>query len=146
MKNTLFIILAIAILILIVIGGFWGLANYQKGVSISTDKREYSSGDALTVTIKNKLDRRACFSSCYPYYLERETSQGNWESYKYQDCGSEDLAENCIDPGQTKTFEMALPELEMKNHRLAIPLCLNCVPNQEFKAENWFYSNKFVIK
>jgi len=146
MKNILFIVLAVLVVILIGVGVLWELANYQKGVSINTDKKEYTSGDVLTVAIKSKLDKRACFSSCYPYYLERETSQGNWESYKYQDCGNEDSVENCVEPGQTKTFELTLPELEMDNHRLAIPICLISSANQEFKAESWFYSNKFVIK
>ena len=124
---------------------FWKMGRYLKEVRFSTDKEEYASDEKLKFKAINGGEKRVCFSSCYPYYIEKSVS-GKWEAYQYQNCQNPNLAENCVEPGKIKAFEMTLPSLGKDSYRLAIPVCVECQLNAPFKEENWSYSNEFVIK
>ena len=145
-----FLILIVLIIFLIFLGVGWlGWKGYQttiKGISISTNQKEYTRGDNPKIKIKNNLRKTVCFSSCYPYYLER--NNGALKSYHYNDCLFPDMAEICIEPGQVKAFELLLDKMEIEGstHRVAVPACIGCALKENFRKDNFFYSNKFIIK
>ncbi len=144
---TIFLILAIVVLVLIVLGGVLDLSGKRGKASIAeviTEKKEYRSGDSLEVKIKNVSDREICFSTCYPYYIEAEKE--GWKSYKYLPCKGEDMVDSCVGPKEKKAFQLSLPELEGGPHRLAVPVCVECQKGERFQDEHWFYSNQFEIK
>ncbi len=147
-KNPLTIIpkVIIVVLILIIIGlgfSFLKVAKYTRSVNIITDKTEYSNESALKVKIENGLKEKICFSSCYPYYLEKKNT--GWEGYNYSDCLKDNLNDKCVDAKQVKAFEIKLPSLEKGTYRLAIPICAGCNVPEKFKKDQWFYSNEFII-
>jgi hypothetical protein len=159
MNNQMNKNLLIAILIAIILFGILGMAgwlawrNYlRQKVNILTDKTEYHQGESLKVNIKNNLIKNICFSSCYPYYLEREKSEPGsptkiWEIYLYSKCDRENLNEKCIEPGKTKAFEINLSEyVEVGFHRIALPVCVGCKVGEKFKESKRFYSNEFLVK
>ena len=69
-----------------------------------------------------------------------------WESYQYGECPRPNLAEKCERSGEIKGFELTLAEAEKGLHRLAVPVCINCQDQEEFKETKRFYSNEFIIK
>jgi len=149
MKKNL--ILTISIILLILLGiGWLGWKRYEvsvNGISISTDRREYAKGENPKIKIKNNLEKTVCFSSCYPYYLER--NNGKLKPYSYSsDCLSPDLSEVCIEPGQVKAFELILDGVEVEEafHRVAVPACIGCALKESFRKDKIFYSNRFEIK
>ena len=118
-------------------------------VNVSTEKTEYNIGDILKVKIENDLKERICFSSCYPYYLEKKEEE-EWKSYNYMDCSDSNLVESCVNPRKVKAFEITISseDLEKINpgfHRIAIPACVGCNVDEEFREDQRFYSNEFVI-
>ena len=115
-----------------------------KNISVLTDKGEYEIGEELKVKIKNSTDETLCFSSCYPYYIERK--DGVWDRYRYQNCPKENITDKCVDPHEVKAFELTIPELIRGNHRLSIGACINCGLNEIFKADKNLISNQFIIK
>jgi len=143
-KNPLKIVVGVVILILILI--ILGLGFSQKQVNVLTDKIEYANGDTLKVKVANNLNESICFSSCYPYYFERKETMAEWRSYDYSTCPTENLNEKCLEPKQIKAFELVLPLLQKGAHRIAIPACVGCNIQEEFKQDKWFYSNEFTIK
>ncbi|MBZ9571894.1 hypothetical protein KJA15_00945 [Patescibacteria group bacterium] len=138
------ILVVLIILIVLIIG--WLVWKYQisGNVLITTDKTEYEQKETLRVKIKNNFRKNVCFSSCYPYYLERKTEE--WKSYLYGDCQKKDLIETCVNPGEVKAFEITLSPVEAGLHRIAIPICSDCKTGEEFKESRKFYSNEFTIK
>jgi hypothetical protein len=96
------------------------------------------------VKIKNNFGRQICFSSCYPYFLEKKNEK--WESYKYAECQKFDGNGHCITAGDLKAFELTLPEGIKGIHRLAVPVCIGCKSQDPFKETTRFYSNEFTIK
>ena len=124
--------------------GWRGYQLQKAEVSIVTDKTEYEKGKTLRVKIKNNLWEHICFSSCYPYYLEKKNEK--WESYQYVDCYDFDSNGKCISPGQTKAFELTLPGVPDGLHRLALPVCIDCKSEDSFREDKRFYSNEFTIK
>lgn len=128
---------------LIVLGLFFILER-SKGVEVSTDKNSYGAGNALTVSIKNNLGGEICFSSCYPYYLEKKRS--DWVDYDYDECLKRDEVAKCIRQGDVKTFKIVLTQSETGEHRLKIPVCVECQIGQDFKADKVYYSNSFQIQ
>jgi len=148
MKKFLILIVLITFLILLGIGwlGWKGYQTTIKGISISTNQEEYARGDNPKIKIKNNLRKTVCFSSCYPYYLER--NNGALKSYHYNDCLFPDVAEICIEPGQVKAFELLLDKMEIEGatHRVAVPACIGCALKENFRKDNFFYSNKFIIR
>jgi len=145
-------ILIILIIFLILFGISWmGWKGYQmsvKGVSISTSQKEYPRGENPKIKIKNNLRKRICFSSCYPYYLEKVNDGLKSYHLRYNDCLFPDVAEVCIEPGQVKAFELLLDEMEIEKtvHRIAVPACIGCALKENFRKDNFFYSNIFIIK
>lgn len=115
-----------------------------KPVRISIDRADYKIGDSLEVVIKNNFNRQICFSSCYPYLIERETEDHNWTAYPYSECGH-DLVHKCIEPGAERKFRLAMDEVEPGQNRLKIPICVDC-QGRVFSAEFAYYSNNFDIK
>jgi len=151
-KNLIPIILVIIIAILVIgwLGWKWYKSprgqNEQVGLSISTYQKEYNTNENPKIKIENKATEPICFSSCYPYYLEKK--DGLIKSYTYGSCPHEDVVENCVNPDQVKAFELILDHMgaEKGLHRIAIPACVGCALNQNFRQDKFFYSNEFVIK
>jgi len=115
--------------------------------SINIEKTEYQAGDSLRLKIKNNFGKQLCFSTCYPYYLERKVKI--WELYPYVECNKDNIHNGCIQDGKEKAFELTLPkkgEIEAGLHRLAIPVCITCSPDQIFYEDLIFHSNEFLIK
>lgn len=135
------VILAVLILVAYFIGGKEGK---EEIISVITDKEEYNSGDSLKVKIANNTEERFCFSSCHPYYIEKR--DGEWVSYKYEDCPEEDKVDSCVDPKEIKAFELTIPPLEKGAHRLMIQACAGCSSNELFTKEKELFSNQFIIK
>ena len=136
-------LLIAAFLVLIIIGILGFLWKVQK-VVVSTEQQQYGNGGLLKVKIKNYFLRNVCFSSCYPYYLEKKN--GVWKSYLYQNCDKPDTIEKCIEPGQTKAFEIPLPIVREGLHRIIVPICKNCEIGENFQETGRFYSNEFELK
>jgi len=111
---------------------------------ITTEKAEYLAGDNLRLKIKNDSGKELCFSTCYPYFLERK--EENWERYNYVECKQTNIHNGCIKSEKEKAFELTLPEVEAGLHRLVVPVCSECKPEEGFKEETEFYSNEFLIK
>jgi hypothetical protein len=136
-------LIALVILLAIIITYRGTLESKTKAI---TDKTEYEKDDVLKVKIENNLEKNICFSSCYPYYIEKK--DGVWKSYSYSGCLEDNLIEKCAGPNQTKAFQLDLPgiEIEKGTHRLAIPICVGCNLQELFREDNWLYSNEFYIK
>jgi len=111
---------------------------------ITTEKAEYLAGDNLRLKIKNDSGKELCFSTCYPYFLERK--EENWERYNYVECKQTNIHNGCIKSEKEKAFELTLPEVEAGLHRLVVPVCSEYKPEEGFKEETEFYSNEFLIK
>ena len=146
MENKDLIILSILI---ILIGGglMWQERNYSAKtalVSIKTDKMEYDKNGILKMAIKNNLWENICFSSCYPYYIEKK--DGDWKAYSYSNCSQSNINDICLNAHQAKFFEINLSFIAAGLHRLVIPACLNCKNNDTFKEDTKFYSNEFSVK
>lgn len=150
-KNIIIPIIAgIALIVVLAIFCYFFLQNRKesqnqlRGVTISTDKSEYSPGDSLKVKIENQMDKKICFSSCYPYYIQRKGE--NWENYHYVECEKQDVAENCVEPNSVKAFELTLPKIMNGIHRLFVSSCVGCELRDKFKNSENFFSNRFFIK
>lgn len=140
----------IVVLVLLILFGIFGIVKFLKdgrAVLVVTEKREYAVGEGLRLNIRNNFKKAVCFSSCYPYYFEYLVNN-KWEEYEYLTCGENDLAGNCINPGEVKGFELFIPAFKEKGsrHRLSIPVCLGCSESEKFSTQKKFYSNEFVIK
>ena len=145
-RNILIIlIVGILIFFLLIIWMGWQGFKLQKGeILVTTDKKEYIGGGILKVKIKNNFGQNTCFSSCYPYYLQRRNKI--WESYKYDECHRFNGNGYCINSGEEKAFELTLPQISEGFYRLAIPVCIGCQSEDTFREDNRFYSNQFTIK
>jgi hypothetical protein len=121
-------------------------AARSRPISVTTDQSVYRAGGALEVGIKNNFNEPICFSSCYPYLMEKEDKSGNWEMYAYMDCPKPDQASDCVAAGSEKKFRLPLQEIETGQTRLKIPVCVGCAAGQPFKASDVLYSNSFEIQ
>jgi hypothetical protein len=133
-------------IILLVLGGLCLKKPNNKTIEVTTDQQQYNNGGSLKLRIRNLLAANVCFSSCYPYYLERKESKNNsadWDAYSYQSCLYNDQIKECIDPGNTKAFEISLPKIKQGVHRLSLPACKGCAEGQTFQENERFYSNEF---
>lgn len=137
------IITIISIIIVIIVAFFVLTAKTNNTLAVITDKYQYIRDEALKLKIENSSKAFICFSSCYPYYLEKKDD--NWQRFEYSECLDKNIAEKCLSKDKVKGFEISLPDLEKGDYRLAIPVCLSCQSLQEFKQEKWFYSNEFKI-
>lgn len=146
MNKKFLIILGVGLVITLSVIVWMGWKGYQlqKGeILITTGKVEYERGENLRLKIKNNLEETICFSSCYPYYLQRKNKR--WESYKYVECYDFNGNGHCIDAEKEKFFELTLPEVSAGLHRLVLPVCIGCKDAKEFEEDKRFYSNEFWI-
>ncbi|HNP79721.1 MAG TPA: hypothetical protein PKI00_02635 [Candidatus Pacearchaeota archaeon] len=115
---------------------------------VSTDKEEYSANEKAIINIKNVSDKRACFSSCYPFYVQ--TQDQDKKFYQYEECPFEDIVSVCVDPHQDKYFEIDLGEQIIpksnSSYAFVISACLTCDTGDTFKRDDFFFSNKFIVK
>ena len=139
------ILIPIFLVLSVAVWQAWKSFSFSGSVSITTEKSEYKKGVSIIVKIANETNRNICFSSCYPYYLEKKN--GQWKSYLYDNCPRLDLTGNCIRPKGEKLFQIEdLSYAKEGLHRLAIPVCLGCNLVENFKESKRFYSNEFLIK
>ena len=144
-EDFLLIIAGLVILGIIVTLSFLVPRNIEEGnVRINTDSGDYSIGDKLRIRIENNLEEKICFSSCYPYYFEK--NEGAWNNYRYKECFEEDVVNNCVDSDSVKAFELEIPLVKTGVHRIALPACMGCGISDLFNENNRFYSNDFIIK
>lgn len=118
----------------------------EKGLSIETYQKEYQKEENPKIKITNNLEKTVCFSSCYPYYLEKDN--GYIQSYSYGSCTYPDVTEICMESSEIKAFEILLDKMKLEKglHRIAISACIGCALQQNFRKDKFFYSNKFIIK
>lgn len=113
-------------------------------IPVVLEKQEYRAGEDGKVKIANNSGGKICFSSCYPFYFEKEAG-GEWKAENYSGCKKEDLAEKCLDQNSIKAFQFVFPGLESGQYRLAIPVCDSCNEGDKFIRSKWIYSNNFKI-
>jgi len=113
--------------------------SFKNSISVKLEKVEYKTVEEGKVKITNDSGRKICFSSCYPFYFEK-----NGIATNYADCKKEDLAEKCFDKGE-KAFQFSFPNLEEGNYIMAIPVCDSCSEGDKFIKSKWIYSNNFKI-
>ena len=152
--KPLFIVGIIVLIIVAVLIGIILKSGPQELISI--DKKEYSRGDAVRVNIRNNFKESICFSSCYPYYLEQKEEE--WKSYPYSQCATSNIVADCFGPDYQyqlqpesqkgiKRFELELPlSLNTGKHRIVVPLCIGCTPEEPFRTDDLLYSDEFIIK
>lgn len=142
-KKLLLIILITAIIVLFASSFIYFKFSASKTIAVM-DKAEYKANEDGRIKIRNGFSGKICFSSCYPFYFDKENS-GTWQSVKYDRCSKDDLAEKCVDINRIKAFKFVFPDLEAGNYRLAIPVCNNCSENDKFISNEWIYTNTFKI-
>ncbi len=137
----------IGISVIFIIFSSWSIWKLQTtNVLVFTDRAEYEKGKNLIVAIQNNFQENICFSSCYPYFLEKKKSYWEWDGYRYRVCDKEDINTACIESGQVKAFEIELSWARTGLNRLVMPVCLDCKVEEQFKESKRFYSNEFIIK
>ena len=138
--------LAILALITIgVIGFYWGRNVKQSDINVKLLKQIYSKGEKARVTISNNDAQQICFSTCYPYRLQKKN--GDWGSYKYPDCPEENLNLPCVAPNEKRSFEFTLEErINNGIHRVAIPINRGGEEGEKFKEDKQVYSKPFDVK
>lgn len=119
--------------------------NDYESLSIHTDKEEYDHKDKAIIIIENISDNNVCFSSCYPFYIQKKDM--TWENFKYGQCLQKDVAETCINPYGKKAFEVSLEDMGIAsaNHRFVVTACLNCNIGDDFRIDEIFFSNEFKV-
>lgn len=121
----------------------WFVAQ-AKVVEIATRNTIYASSDFIEVSIRNESGRPVCFSSCYPYYLEKHSSQ--WEGYDYANCGQSDVAGQCIPAKDVKAFQLVTDTIETGKYRIKVPVCTGCAEGEPFRKDSVEYSNEFEVR
>ena len=104
------------VLIILIAFIFWQFSKNLKkyirysfaSVLISTEKSKYLNGESLKLKIVNNSGETLCFSTCYPYFLEKKDK--NWETYTYVECDHDNIHNGCIEDGKKKAFELTLPK------------------------------------
>lgn len=160
MSSRTKIIIAILVLEIILVFSWWVWDNYKisKELTVITDKIKYEKEGVLKVTIKNNSYKNACFSSCYPYYLEKNNEfslslspvtgllSTGWKPYYYSLCREVNINETCLNAGSEKSFEIDFYRVENGLHRIAVQACIDCKIGEIFIQDRIFYSNEFIIK
>jgi hypothetical protein len=141
-KNTTLVLIVITSLL--VAGGLFWTFSQGGQITINTDKLEYEKEGVLKLAITNNSGKEVCFSSCYPYLLEKKN--GEWSPYPYQECGKPDVNGTCLPAHQSKFFEINLPDVAAGLNRLSLAACLSCRDGDGFKTDQVFYSNEFSVK
>lgn len=144
-KKKEFYIILFIVLIFSAIFYFYAINKISEPVdydelSITTSKQEYNAEEKAVVEIENISDKKACFSSCYPFYVQIQNPEKKF--YNYEECPYEDVANICIDPHQKKSFEIDLKGQAMTvpaNYRFVISACLTCNLGDAFKRDEFFF-------
>ena len=140
--------IAIILVLIVIVAGFFiqkGVRT-ERGLIIETDKDSYDPSENLKLIIKNDFATSVGFSLCYPYLLEKDNGDGQWENYHYTDCQKFNGNGYNIVKFSSKSFELTLPNVSNGKHRLQIPACVGCREGDVFRADILFYSNEFQIK
>lgn len=132
-------IIVLAILCLLVL-----LAKPRK-IEAITENTQYDKGSDLNVVVQNNFGQTLCFSSCYPYFLQKKTDD-DWTKYDYGECQNTDTAAFCISSHKFKKFQLPLENVETGMHRLMIPICTTCQEGQPFHQDQVIYSNEFIVR
>jgi len=141
------------IFILIIVLAVAGVAYYDlnssytpspKELDVKIEKSYYSQGESLRLNVKNHLSEKVCFSSCYPYFLEKR-EDGKWVRYEYSDCPEENVNEICIFPKELKGFKISLDAIEPGVHRVVIPVSDGREEGEEFQEIKKVSSDKFMV-
>lgn len=144
-KEMLYLVAGFLIILIGLAGWFYG---WKKQLLISTQKIEYAKNESLLrLNIKNYAPVKICFSSCYPYYIQKK--DGSWKDYPLAQCEESNVAADCVDSfgkiGRGIELEQWRMFLDSDYHRLALPACIGCNAGDLFKADKTFYSNEFKI-
>lgn len=145
-KNLVYLVVG---LLMIAIGlAGWFFSSWKKQISISTQKLEYAKSEKmLKLNIRSHALVKICFSSCYPYYIQKK--DGSWKDYPSAKCEEQNTAADCISPfgliGRAIDLSQWKSSLGPDFHRLALPACIGCKEGDPFKADKTFYSNEFKI-
>jgi hypothetical protein len=118
----------------------------QEDLKVSTDKQEYGQNEKSIIVIENVSEKKACFSSCYPFFVQKQES--TWRSYEYETCPKENIAEVCINPYGKKAFEVILEDqgILAGNYRFIVSACTKCNVGDRFETSEVFFSNEFKVK
>jgi len=144
-RDIVIIIFGLIILVAIIFISYFLPEKASNGeIIVLTDKQEYSPGDNLKVKIGNDTEDDICFSTCYPYFIERKEDQ--WITYKYKQCLEEDKVDSCVNAREVKAFELDLSSIGKGFHRLVIQACVGCKTHELFTKEKELISNQFIIK
>lgn len=140
-------ILAALVLILVAGAGFLlGRKSGQSVISVDLAQQNYEKGEQVELTIRNNTSEQICFSSCFPYYLQRRKND-KWVTYDYPSCSDEDLSTSCISPSQVKKFRLTLEKYVRANsHRFAIPIFKGGEKGEKFEETERIYSEPFEVK
>lgn len=146
MSSKTRLLFTVAAFIVLVAGITWYIFQTPRGpeVEVLLRKSEYNKKETLQLKITNNLSESICFSSCYPYRLERK-AQEEWQQYQYDQCPWQDVNKKCIEPKGIKAFELSLNGAAEGTHRLVIPICKNCIEGESFKEIEKIYSSIFKI-
>ncbi len=147
-KMKLNIKILIGFLAVVILGTAFFLAFLQKdgAARAFVDRGSYQVGENLEVAVENGFNRDICFSSCYPYLMERQQENGSWEEYDYPECLEANRAIDCVAASGKKKFRVALDDVAAGIHRLKIAACVGCAANESFKSQQVLYSDIFQIK
>ncbi len=141
-------ILILVLIVFVVVDGWliwkWQSDSIKEEVLIFTDKETYDKEGNLKIVIENDTKTSVCFSSCYPYLLEK--NEGVWKAYFYEECKTSNLNKICLEAGKVKAFQIRLNLIKEGLHRIALPACVGCNIGEDFKEVGRFYSNEFIIK
>ena len=138
--------IAVGFIVIALLGLLWMFGRPKRAEAI-TNKREYAAGSSLDVGIQSNLGKAICFSSCYPYLLQKEEDgNGNWQNYTNAECLSSDVVSTCVPDKGFKEFRLSLDSVETGAHRMMIPICLDCQIGQGFRQDEILYSNIFQVR
>ncbi len=150
------VILLLAISALFLLGLFilrsTSKVNKSPSLKISLNKSEYKIGDNLKVMFANLSSKNMCFSSFYPYLMQKAQVDGlkhkyNWKTYSYPKTNQKDIVKDCFKPQETKTFLIKLDNVYQEGtYRLSIPICFGCKKGDLFRDDQNFHSEKFKIE
>lgn len=136
---------AVTLVLIGVVAFSWGRKSSQPPLSVELNKQMYNQGEEVRITIRNNSFKQACFSSCYPYYLQRK--EGEWENYNYPSCPEQDVNIPCISASETKKFKFNLFQgLHDGLHRLAIPINERGEKGKQFEEDRKVHTDPFEVK
>lgn len=133
-------------LIILAVGFFLRSVSMESKIEVLIQEEKYSPGEDLKIQITNNQEENICFSSCYPYYLERKIEKEEWERRSYGNCEEEDIAIKCISFKNLRAFELMLKNPERGVYRVSVPICINCREGEIFQEDKEIFSPFFEVK